>query len=58
MDEKLDRTIVIKVGKKTHEEGSVPVPRLLQHEQTPKSPEEARKHLAALAALYRLMRGG
>lgn len=53
----LDRTIVITVAKKTHGDGSVPRLEPLKSDAAPKSPEEMRKHLAALAALYRMLRG-
>jgi hypothetical protein len=53
----LERTIVMKVTKKTHGNGIAPGPRLLKREAAPKSPEETEKALAALASLYRLFRG-
>lgn len=53
----MERTIVIKVAKKTHGDGSVPAPALLKNEAPPKSPEEARERLALIASLYRLLRG-
>ena len=53
----LDRTIVISVSKKTHGGSSVPRVEPVKSDAAPKSPEEMRKHLAALAALYRMLRG-
>jgi hypothetical protein len=52
----LDRTIVIKVSKNTHGDENVPRLELLKAAD-PKNPEEARKSLAALASLYRILRG-
>lgn len=52
----LERTIVIKVAGKTHGEGNAPRAVLLK-QADPKNPEEARKALAALASLYRTLRG-
>jgi hypothetical protein len=52
----LDRTIVIKVAGKTHGDRNVPKLELLKAAD-PKNPEEARKSLAALASLYRILRG-
>jgi len=52
----LDRTIVIKVAKKPHGDNRVPAVQPLK-EADPKNPEEARKSLAALASLYRILRG-
>ncbi len=53
----LDRRIVISGSKETLGESSVPRLEPLKSDGAPKSPEEARKHLAALAALYRILRG-
>ena len=52
----LDRTIVIRVSKKTHGDDNVSKAELLKAAD-PKNPEEARKSLAALASLYRVLRG-
>ena len=52
----LDRTIVIKVSKKPHGHDNVPKAELLKAVD-PKNPEKARKSLAALASLYRTLRG-
>ena len=52
----LDRTIVIKAAKKPHGGDNVPKAELLKAAD-PKNPEEARKSLAALASLYRSLRG-
>jgi hypothetical protein len=51
----LERTIVIKPAKKTR--GIVGSAHPLKSAEPPKSPEEARKSLAALASLYRIFRG-
>lgn len=53
----LERTIVMKVAKKTHGDGSVSRLQPVKPGPAPKSPEETRKALAALASLYRLFRG-
>jgi len=52
----LDRTIVIKLAKKTHGESNVPRLQPVTGKADPKNPEEARKHLAVLASLYRKLR--
>jgi hypothetical protein len=52
----LDRTIVIKVSRKTHGDANVLKAELLKAAD-PKNPEKARKSLAALASLYRTLRG-
>ena len=56
-DDDLERTIVIKVAKKPHGVGGVGSAHPLKSAEPPKSPEEARKSLAALASLYRIFRG-
>ena len=56
-NDELERTIVIKVAKKTHGESNVPRLQPLTGKADPKNPEEARKHLAILASFYRMLRG-
>lgn len=53
----LERTIVIKTTKKTHGSGNAPDVKRRKDDEAPKSPEEARQRLAAIASLYRLLRG-
>jgi hypothetical protein len=53
----LERTMVIKVTKKTHGEGNAPAQAPPAGGTPPKSPEEARERLALIASLYRLLRG-
>ncbi len=53
----LERTIVIKPAKKPQRDGGVGTAHPLKSAEAPKSPEEARKSLAALASLYRILRG-
>jgi hypothetical protein len=55
-DDDLERTIVIKPAKKP-QRGGVGTAHPLKSAEPPKSPEEARKSLAALASLYRILRG-
>jgi hypothetical protein len=52
----LERTIVIKPAKKP-QGNSLAAAQPLKAEADPKNPEEARKSLAALASLYRILRG-
>ena len=52
----LDRTIVIKLAKKPHGESNIPRLQTVTSKADPKNPEEARKHLAVLASLYRKLR--
>jgi hypothetical protein len=56
-DDDLERTIVIKPAKKPQRDGGVGSAHPLKSADAPKSPEEARKSLAALASLYRILRG-
>jgi hypothetical protein len=56
-DDDLERTIVIKPAKKTRGDGVAGTAHPLKSAEPPKSPEEARKSLAALASLYRIFRG-
>jgi hypothetical protein len=53
----LERTIVIKVGRKTHGEATTSAAAPPKSDAPPKSPEEARERLAVIASLYRLLRG-
>ena len=53
----MERTIVMKVTKKTHGVGDASRPEPSKQGSAPKSPEETQKALATLASLYRLFRG-
>jgi hypothetical protein len=53
----LERTIVMKVTKKTQGDGNAPRLQPAKQGSAPKSPEETQRALATLASLYRLFRG-
>ena len=53
----MERTIVLKVTKKTHGDGNPSLLKSSKRDAAPKSAEETQKALATLASLYRLFRG-